>query len=547
MKKKGIIILAVVLMLFSAFAELDLVKRANAISNGMCMDPNTKTVVAGSIFNWPLNISTIILVSAWEAKIMWDPGLVRCLGVTFGSFMTPSSDAGNCSIIGAAGEAIMLGQYFTQPHTVTGDGILATLQFKALYPQETKLTIRGAMVYEDSLVRHNLLPPPFGEGDTVWDPFLTFTVPCPKFTWKTDDGINPLPTHTCYEGGRTTIAGTVVHFNASQSHDGDNVYWNGSAWVGDGSYPDTVKFLWDYGDGKSDIYGTEYGNYSTTTDHTYTAYNKAGWLVNLTVWDSENECWSSTWRYGGPDPSNIVPMWRDLAIADIWPSLPPYYLWEEWGEDLGWWWKIHDVDLWLPNTADPYWNYLIDFPSYGYPIGTTVKTAWQNYQSEGLYVLVTAANLGTVPEKAIINLYALYLEQHVKIGAPTLSVFNTAYEKIGTWSKVINKGSGTGWSCQTVWMPSKNGTYLLFATIQPAQDTAVYDNDRSNDYLLMSKPICNVAVWDKVNHGSNPSYNYNLKTNAIFAQYACDISRNGKVGPEDFALISSNFGKLPPA
>lgn len=544
MKKKGIIIFAVALILFSAFAELDLVKRANAVVNGMYMDPNTMTVTALQEFDWPLKITTTNLVSAWEARILWNPALVRCLDVTSGNFMTPSGDVSTAVYLSAAGELILLGQYFTQPLTVTGSGILATLRFKALYPQETKLTILAATVWDNSLVRHNLMPPSQGgEGDTVWDPFLIMTVPCPKFTWKTDDGINPLPTHTVYEGGRTTTTGTVVHFNASQSHDVGNVYWNGSAWVGDGGYPDTVKFLWEYGDGKSDVYATAYGNFSWTTDHTYADYNKAGWVANLTVWDSENEYWSSTWRDGGPEPSNTVPMWRDLAIADIWPDLPPYYLWEEWGEDLGWWWKIHDVDLCLPNTADPYWDYLVDFPSYGYPPGTTVRSSG----SEGLYVLVTATNLGSVPEKATINLYALYLEQHVKIGAPVLSVFNTAYEKIGTWTRVINKGASTGWNCLTVWMPSKNGTYLLFATIQPAQDTAVHDNDRSNDYLLMSKPICNIAVWDKVNHGSDPDYNYNLKTNPIFTQYMCDANRNGKVGPEDFALLSANYGAKPPA
>lgn len=278
---------------------------------------------------------------------------------------------------------------------------------------------------------------------------------------------------------------------------------------------------------------------AVTWDHEFSAYNKSGWVVELTVYDSEGEYWSTNWRYQGPAPSNTVPMWRDLAIVDIWASLPPYQNWEEYDDDWGNYWFFDSSDFWLPNVADPYWNYKVDFPSYGYPAGTTVKSAWNTYGSEGLYVLVTGNNFGSVPEKATINLYAFYLEQHVKVGNPPLAVFNIGVEKIGTWTRVINKGAGTGWNCYTVWMPPKNGTYLLFATIQPADDTQVHDMDHSNDYFLLSKPICNIAKWDFVG--------LTLLTNSIFTQFTCDLSRNGKVGPEDFALISSNFGKLPPS
>jgi hypothetical protein len=285
---------------------------------------------------------------------------------------------------------------------------------------------------------------------------------------------------------------------------------------------------------------------AVTWDHMFSAYNYDGWDVSLTVYDSEGQYWNSDWRYGGPELGNIVPMWRDLAIVDIWASLPPYYMWDETGTDWGDYWFFDSSDFWIPNTADPYWNYKVDFPSYGYDPGETVKSAWMNYGSEGLYVLVTANNFGSTPEKARVNLYAFYIEQHAKPGNPPAPIFNIGVEKIGTWAPTINPGAGTGWGLLTIWMPPKNGTYLLFATIQPADDTEVRDLDKSNDYFLLSRPICNIAVWDKVNNGADPAYNYQLLTNIIFASYMCDMSRNGKVGPEDFAMLSAMYGNKPP-
>jgi hypothetical protein len=346
----------------------------------------------------------------------------------------------------------------------------------------------------------------------------------------------------------------LIGFNADEKHADGIVSEPGEP---DTVYPPYVNELYDnwepiYRDRQyKDTVWTDpgYGEVNAGDvewDHMFSAYNKDGWVVSLTVYDSEGQYWNTDWRYGGPALGNTVPMWRDLAIVDIWASLPPYYLWEETGTDWGEYWFFDSSDFWLPNTADQYWNYLVDFPSYGYPAGETIKSAWTNYGSEGLYILVTANNFGSVPEKARVNLYAFYLEQHAKPGNPPVPILNIGVEKIGTWAPTINGGAGTGWGLLTIWMPPKNGTYLLFATIQPADDTQVRDLDKSNDYFLLSKPICNIANWDKVNHGSDPDYDYQLITNIVFAQYMCDMSRNGKVGPEDFAMLSSQYGAKPP-
>jgi hypothetical protein len=152
---------------------------------------------------------------------------------------------------------------------------------------------------------------------------------------------------------------------------------------------------------------------------------------------------------------------------------------------------------------------------------------------------VTANNFGSVPEKALIRLYAVYVELDLKMAPPPpTGLKDTSVSLIGSWTKTMNGGTGTGWGCYTVWMPPKNGTYVLFATIEAAYSTAVADGDRSNDYMALPQAICNIASWDSVN--------LVLKTNPIFVQYMCDIEGNGKVGPEDFALLSSNYGAKPP-
>jgi hypothetical protein len=529
--KKLMFVLLAAIMFASMFVA---VKQAKALTNGMVMDPVENVVdppMDGSdiTFLWPINISTAYAVSAWEAKLLWDPAVLCMLEIKWGTFMT-GADISNSSVVSSGKEWVLLGQNFVEQHTVTGDGVLATIKFCFVLPGVTQLWFLESKVWDDALVEYNLLPP---SGGTL-NGRVRSNRPHPAFFWKTDDGINPLPTHTDYCGGRTTTTGTTVHFNGSRSYDVGNVYWDGAAWQKDGGYPDIVRYRWEWGDGTPATDGA-----ARDVDHVFAGYSYLGYWVNLTVWDSEGDWWSSTWRCEGSYPTDNVPMWRDLAIVDIWPSLPPYQNWEEYGDDWGNYWFFDSTDFLLPNTGDDYWNYLVDFPSYLYPPGETVMSAWNNYGSEGLYILVTANNFGSVPEKALIRLYAVYVELDLKMAPPPpKALMDTSVELIGSWSRVIAKGAGTGWNCYTVWMPPKNGTYVLFATIEAADSTAVHDGDRSNDYMALTQAVSNIAKWDSVN--------LVLITNPVFVQYMCDIEGNGKVGPEDFALLSSNYGAKPP-
>lgn len=522
MKKKAIIILAVALMLFSAFANLDPV---HSQTNAVMFDPVEKVVdppMDGSdlTFLWPLNISTTYQVEAWEVVLEWDAAVLRLLEIEFGTFMTGCPYIGNVSCFSLSLNSVRFGQLFWQQYAVTGDGVLAILKFSFVLPVATQVWIVDSTVVTSTW---------YGDLQNV-NGRVRSNRPHTAFYWKTDNGLNPVPTHTVYDAGQLLSAGTVVHFYGNLSYDVGNLYWDGSAWQRDGGYPDVVRYLWHWGDGTPDTDGAAY-----QVDHIFVGYKKEGYMVNLTVWDSEGDWWSSTWRLGGAEPSNTVPMWRDVAVADIWPSLPPYYMWDEYGVDWGEYWFFDSVDYWLPQTNDDYWNYKVDFPSYGYPPGTTVKSSG----SEGLYVLVTATNLGSVPEKVKMNLYAQFLELNIRIApSPPTARQNVGMQLIGTWTLTLQPGKGSAWNCYTVWMPPKNGTYLFQATIQAADNAAIHDEDYSNNYYLMTQPECNTAVWDFVSN--------QLKTDSIYAAYKCDVDGNGRVGPEDFALLCRNFGSRPP-
>ena len=535
MEKRAFGSLMAATMLLSVLAGINLV--SSNVVNGMAFDP-VETIVdppmdgSDLTFSWNLTINTTILVSSWEALLWWDRTVLRCLGIEFGSFMTGAS-VGEAIRYGQFGESVRFGQYFTAQQSVTGEGVLATMNFTFVKPGVTVVQFFESTVWDDDLDEYNLLPP---FGGTL-DGRVRSNRPRADFYWTTDDGMNPLPAQTITYAGRSLSSGTPVHFDADPSYDVGNLYWDGNQWVDDPEYPDIVKYQWEYGDETIDTYLG--GNLTYRSDHTYADYNQDGWLVKLTVWDSEGEYWSSTWCYGGPDETDVVPMWRDVGIADIWPSLPPYQNWDEYGDDWWVWWWLDTVDYWLPHTNDAFWDYHVDTPSMGYPTGTTVRNAWDSWRSEGLYIAVNAYNYGSVPEDVTIKLYAQYIELDLSISLPPPRAMpDCSIELVRTWQRTIGANARTGFSCWTTWLPSENGTYLLFATIEAQENAAIYDCSLSNNYFLLPRPICNEAVWY---HG-----NQTLLTDSIFTQYMCDVDGNGKVGAEDFALLSHNFGKRPP-
>lgn len=526
MKSKILFVVMAATVLLSIFSGL---KPVGAVTEGMALNPTEMVVdppcgTQGWFFLWELNISTSSSVSAWEAMLYWDPAVLRVSLETpavFGNFMTGAPVENYTQRIGEV--SLRLGQAFTQNYTVSGSGILVYLNFTFVIPAATEVEFLEAVVWDNSLNPTDLLP-----GSVSGR--IKSNRPHPVFTWSTADGRNPLPNSTIWNGGDKIVYYDVVTFDASGSYDVSNQIWNGTHWVPGTGFPDIVNYRWEFGDGEF----AEGSNLVTVT-HIYQDYSFEGYLVNLTVWDSENDAWSTTWRYGGPDPANTVPMWRDVAVVDIWSSLPPYYMWDELGVDWWAWWWFDTTDYWIPNLKDPYWNYTLPdtFCDYfGLPYGATLK----DFRAP-LWILVTACNYGSVDERVTIKLYAARLDVKGDIGAPWLVKWKGDIYLIDEWKKTLKAGKGSGWSLLTFWMPPKDGFYIFFATIEPASDAVVEDQDPSNNIFVMPSLFTTTAAWD--------STALKLVKEQSYMRYLVDFTGDGRVTAKDFAILGSGviYGK----
>ena len=524
MKNKILFAVMAATVLLSIFSGL---KFASAFTEGMALNPTEKIVdppygSQGWFFLWELNISTSTQVNAWEAVLYWDPAVLRIsleTPVVFGDFMSGASVENYSERIGEG--SIRLGQYFTESYTVTGSGTLAYLNFTFRIPGATEVKFLEAVVWDDDLNPTDLLP---GSADGR----IKSNRPHPEFTWSTADGLNPLPNHTIFDGGDEIQHYDVVTFNASASYDVSNLVWDGSAWVPDGGYPDIVYYRWEFGDGE-----VAEGAGLVTVTHVYQGYNYEGWLVNLTVWDSENDYWSTTWRYGGPDPANTVPMWRDVAVVDIWISCPPYEYWQEYGLDWWVWWWLDTQDYWIPNLNDPYWDYPLP-PSYCSDFGLPENTTVRDFGAY-LWIVLTANNYGSVAEKVTVKLYAVYMKQKVDIGAGGAWVpeMDEDVELIDEWTITMNAESGSGWSLLTLWTPPQDGFYVLFATIESAYGSVMEDQDPSNNYFMMPETFTTTAAWDFTS--------LSLVKEQSFTRYLVDFTGDGVVNPREFAILGNRF------
>jgi hypothetical protein len=528
MKSKILFTILAATIMLSLFAGLN-----NTQAQGygsMALNPVEKVYdphygTQGDFFLWELDIDTSVQVSAWEAYLWWNPAVLRISvekPVVWGTFMSGAPVGGVAQPVGAG--AIKLGQYFTEEHTVTGSGVLAYLNFTFVLPGATTVEFGYALVFDNDLNTYEL---------TGVDGRIKSNRPYPAFTWSTADGRNPLPPHTIKDGGDSIVHYDEVTFNASASFDVSNLVWDGTAWVPDAGYPDIVYYRWEFGDG-----GVVEGSDKVTVTHVYPGYNKDGWLVNLTVWDSEGDYWSTTWRYGGPDPANTVPMWRDVAVVDIWPSLPPYHLWDEEGVDWYAWWWFDTVDYWIPNINDAYWDYHLPdsfCDDFGIPHNTTVREF-----GAPLWILVTACNYGSVDERVTIKLYAAYMNQKLDFlaGPVWIPKMDQNVYLIDTFTTTLKAGRGSGWSLITLWMPPKDGFYVFFATIEPASGAVVEDQDPTNNYFVMPATFTTTAAWDKTT--------LTLVKEPIFAKYLADICATGKIGAKDLGVLVNRqiYGKF---
>lgn len=512
MKRKILFVVMTAMLLCSVFVGLKLAK--SQIANSMAMDPADKVVnppYGSTSYYWlyPINISTTYAVSMWEAFLYWDPAVIRVSVETpavWGDFLAGTSPQGYTSI---TENSIKLGRYSTvKDATDTGDGVLASINFTFVLPAATAVTFLEAVVYDNDMVVYDLL------GNSA-DGAVRSDRPHPVFTWTTIDGLNPLPNHTITDGGDSITHYDVVSFNASES------------------YPSITNYRWEFGDGV-----VEEGAGKVTTTHIYQDYNKAGWLVNLTVW-SGSEYWSTTWCPAGSAPTDTVPMYRDVSVVDIWPSLCPYEYYDEYGLDWWAWWFFDSTDYWIPYNEDPYWDYTLPdsfCTDFGIASGSTVRDF-------GLYIwiLVTATNLGSVPEDVKIDLYAVYSELDLgfKAGPVWIPDIDENVILVDSFTTTIGPDAGTGWGLSTLWTPPKNGFYVFFATVSAADNAIIHDADWSNNYFMMPETLTNTAKWD--------STGLSLDKGDVFAGYICDLNGDGIVSAADFTIFSLNFFKKPPS
>jgi hypothetical protein len=262
---------------------------------------------------------------------------------------------------------------------------------------------------------------------------------------------------------------------------------------------------------------------AATIDHIYSGYEFNGYLVNLTVMDSENSYWSTTWRYGGPHDDDTVPCWRDVAVVDFWPSLMPFEIWDN-GSGADWWawWWYDTVDYTIPRIDSYYWNYEAD----------NIFGPGSHASDWGLDFLMTFANYGSVPEYCKTTLYAIYLQED--LDAPNTTDLDTGCTMVAQYSFTIGPGSGSGWywALAAPFMPTKNGYYLMIATID--LEGAMHDDQNpGNNYMAGPQVVSTIYTFGVMGEGST------------FAKYKADLDGSGKVDGFDWAIFSANFGGAP--
>jgi hypothetical protein len=539
------------IILCSAFVGFKTIK--SDANNYIVMNPEELTVdppIGGAdlTFLYPINITTNVAnVSAWECKLLWNPSVLRPVLdneskpiIVWGTFMNGSN---NCDLNRAAssgGEYIIIGQNFNNETLgITGSGWLASVNFTFVLPGATFVKVLNAKVWNNDLVKTDL---------SGIDGRVKSGRPHPQFWWWTSDvatnlgsvaagkhGTGPLPQHTVYDGGRSLVNATTVHFTANMSYDVSNMIWNGTAYELQGG-ENIAKLRWEYGDGTVDVYSTALGNFKWTTDHIYAAYKKEGYLVNLTAYDGTLvSYWSSTWRLAGPSPDDTVPCWRDVGIVDIWPSLPPYQNWDEIGDD--WWsyWYFDSTDYWIPHTSDPYWNYNLT-DSYCDTISG--------------YMLPT-------PDTRIEPAYGAYaIGSRVKAGdadvGNALSYFNET-EKFYDADADLHYGPGDSlvYDADGDWVyNTTNGDSLLYG-FAPPQGADIYIFDYAWDYypaLMGAAEMYYDADASGCYETGDPVY----WDNNEFEVVSADPNPTVRQGWEDYGaagvyvlVTANNFGSVP--
>lgn len=174
-------------------------------------------------FTVTIKIADVVGLAAWEAKVRWDPAVLECMDVKFGTFMDPLNPT-SVSLIEMG--KVTLGQYATMAGGVGGSGDLAYLNFTVLYPGKTLVFFESINLYDQNGV---------GKDCDFFNAQYHSHTPVPVWYHTADS--HTLPYKVC-------------KIDCHEVQLGDNVTFNGTeSWDPDTPADEIVSYEWYYGDG----------------------------------------------------------------------------------------------------------------------------------------------------------------------------------------------------------------------------------------------------------------------------------------------------------
>jgi len=359
------------------FVSLAAVEITLAQPPTISVDPAAGQGDPGAYYTANVTVADVTDLSAWELKLGFDPVILALdeADVIEGPFLSAVGTT-DFNVEVTAGY-VQVGCALTEDVTASGSGTLTTISFLVL-PN-----------YFDTYLYNSTL----GEiAHTTADGEFTSTL-VPNFNWTPE----------------YPIANETVTFNATESFSGLGL--------------NITDYSWDFGDGSA---GT-----GVIVNHTYTAYRKEPYIVNLTVTDE-------TARQVSLAQELLI--YREVVIADIW---------------------VTDQNLDEAFTSIVAGDEGTYYPPYG--------------------VVVTAANFGTQTENFNITL---------TFSAPTdligYGISNSTY------NMTLDAGTGSGFDLWWDWNPTDPegnllpaGTYTFTATATTVEG----ELDTTNNNITFSLEI----------------------------------------------------------
>lgn len=109
------------------------------------------TVGVGDTFTIPISITDAVDLTSWQFDLAFNPGIVRANSVTEGPFLSSSGTQSTAFVPGfldnAGGNILAVADFFTDFSTPpSGDGILANIEFLALAPGVSPLTLSNVFL-----------------------------------------------------------------------------------------------------------------------------------------------------------------------------------------------------------------------------------------------------------------------------------------------------------------------------------------------------------------------------------------------------------------